>query len=485
MNAKSKISLIALTSLLSLGAVSCGSKKEDGRTTITVWTTFNTDYQAVIDKAVAKFEQTYTDYKIKYVKQETGYSGLKDLVIKGVAAGDYPDVTVVYPDSVADFLQTGKALNIEPYMKNSEYGWTTEDFQDIPEAFIEEGQKYAIPGTFSLPACKSTEALFWNKDKLDGLDLSSYDDEINDGEPIDEDYINSLTWEEYFDHLAPAIIAYNDDHNHVLIEPNGDYVDTWAVMGYDSDDNLFITLAEQYGYAYTSVNPNTGKGSIDFVNPGMKSLMKKFNEGFTKHYFTTKGILGKNTNYLTTTNNALFAIGSTGGVKYQFSSSNPIDVGVAPIPQAEGKDMKMIAQGPSTAFLKVGANEEEIAKHAKGAWLFYKTWMSKDFGTDWAFATGYTPVRKSVAADEKYLAYCDETKFQEKTIDRLTARNATFAVNATDYLYTSPVFSGSAKARDAVGGLATDAIGNKGVYDRLVTDAEIDTYFNNAYANAI
>ena len=64
-----------------------------------------------------------------------------------------------------------------------------------------------------------------------------------------------------------------------------------------------------------------------------------------KHYFTTKGVINTNVNYRSTANAMLFSIGSTGGVKYQFSSDNPLNVGVAMIPQAAGRAKKVISQG--------------------------------------------------------------------------------------------------------------------------------------------
>lgn len=485
MNKSLKTLVLSMATLMAIGGLT-GCKKEDTRTKITVWTTFNTTYQAVIDKAVKNFEKKYPEYRIEYTKQNGSYNDLKDMVVKGVVAANYPDVCVAYPDSVADFINTGKALDIGPQMTNAEYGWTADDMKDVAEAYIKEGQSYMIPGTYSLPICKSTEALYYDR-ALVGLDLSTYDDEVNGGEALTDAYLQNLTWEELFDHLCPAILAYNDaqDDSHKLIKPNGDYVDSWAVVGYDSDDNLFITLAEQYGYGYTSLNQQTGVGSVDFVNAGMKNLMKKFNDAYTKHYFTTKGIIGKNVNYLTTTDNMLFSIGSTGGVSYQFSSTNPKDVGVGNIPQAEGKEKKVINQGPSIAFMEVGATQEEIDKHAKGAWLFYKEWTTTEIGVEWALATGYTPIRASVAATDDYMAYANDAKFDAKTLDKLTARNAKYAASVLNYLFTSPVFIGSSKARSSVAGLLADCVKGKDCAGNVLTNEKLDEYFQNAYTNAV
>lgn len=492
-------SVLGLTTL-----VGCGQEVDTGHK-IVVWTTFNTTYEAVIQKAINNFQSKYPEYKISYSKQNTGYDGLKDMVIKGVSSGDYPDLVVAYPDSVADFIMTGKSLNIEPLMRDEEIGWTDEDFDDIPEAYIEEGSNYVIPGVYSLPCTKSTEAMYYNRDILIDLDLSSIDDEINNGAPLTDEYIQSLTWDELFDKLCPAIMEYNDalPEEQKILKPAADYQETWALVGYDSDDNLFITLAEQYGLPYTSINEATGNGSVDYVvkNDGAFAgvsdeyfnLVKKFTEAYQKKYFTTKGVIGKNVNYVSTTGGMLFSIGSTGGVGYQFSDTTKVDVGVAPIPQASSRvaDRKIISQGPSVAFMKRGATQEIIDTRAKGTWLFYKEWMEKDINIEWAMTTGYAPIRNSVATSPAFLTYADETTQELHTLGRLTARNATYVAQNIDHLFSSPVFTGSSKARQSVSGIFADIFKNSAKLDLTTADGlvafrgVVEKYFQQGYNAAI
>ena len=87
--------------------------------------------------------------------------------------------------------------------------------------------------------------------------LNEYLEGINNGNPINETYLNSLTWEEFFGKLCPAIMDYikTPDGANLLNTKDGDYY----IMSYDSDDNLFITLAEQYGYDYTAIKTDKVK----------------------------------------------------------------------------------------------------------------------------------------------------------------------------------------------------------------------------------
>ena len=462
--------------LLVLGALAMasltGCDQLSNKLEIVVWTTYNDTYQAIINNCIAEFESTHPGIAVKNVKQQGSYDDLKKMCVDGFAVDNYPDIVAAYPDSVADFLNNAKGLDMTPYMNDELIGWTEEDFDDIPESIIAAGQNYSIPGTYSLPCSKSTEAMYYNQDVLIGLNLSSIDATINNGQPLNDAYIQSLTWEELFEKLVPALDAYDTaaDASHKIIDRTA-FTD-WAWVGYDSDDNLFITLAEQYGYGYTSINEKTGKGVIEFDNDGMKDLMKKF-AGYNKnHYFTTKGVINTNVNYRSTADAMLFSIGSTGGVKYQFSSDNPHNVGVAPIPYAEGHARKVISQGPDFAFL----NHKNEAR-AAATWEFYKLFTSTKYNTAWALATGYSPIRFSVQEQKDFLDYSNAEEKDPKTLDRLNALNAGYAGAAAEFFFTSPVFKGSSEARNQVGKIYAACVNASNL------DNDIDSIFSTAVDN--
>ena len=442
---------------------------------ITIWTTYNDTYQAILNACAEELHELYPNITVNNVKQQGSYDDLKNMCINGFAVDNYPDMVAAYPDSVADFINNDKALDMDPYMLDEEIGWTAADFADIPEAYIEAGQQYSIPGTYSLPASKSTEAVYYNQDVLVGLNLSEEDPTINNGKALNDAYLRNLTWEELFEKLIPALDKYDQkqDASHKIIDR--DTFSDWAWVGYDSDDNFFITLAEQYGYGYTAVNQKTGKGEILFNNPEMKELMKKFVGYEKQHYFTTKGVINTNVNYRSTADAMLFSIGSTGGVKYQFSADNPHNVGVGHLPVPEdGATTAVISQGPDFAFLD--HNNEE---RAKAIWLYYKLFTSAKYNIQWATTTGYSPVRYSVMESAEYQAYADYESQPEQTLDRLTALNAVYAASVNDDLFTSPVFKGSSEARNQVGTIFASCVAAGNL------ENEIDGIFQTAYDNTI
>lgn len=466
--------------------------KED--TEITIWSTFNSTYQAVLDNAALSLKKHEPHITVTIVKQGANYSGLKDMIVNGFAANNYPDMAPAYPDSVNDFIDAAKALNVEKYMKNAEYGWSEDDFADVYEAYLEEGSSYSIPGTYSLPLAKSTEAMFYDR-RIISVDLSSIDETINNGKPISEAYLNNLTWEELFGKLCPALLTYNDQlisaGKTPLIDKNVEALNNkYAVVGYDSDDNLFITLAKQYDLGYTSVDPLLGTGSLDFVKKDAdgrfsgvseeyKNLMKMFNDAFTKNYILTQGTYGAYTSKLSNNNACLFSIGSTGGTSNQFSASNPKDIGVANIPHAAGRPLSVINQGPSMAFLNHKDDNRAIA-----SWLFYKEFTQGDFPIVWATTTGYTPIRQSVAESDDYMDYCDISEYDEATSDILMARAAAYSGTVGPYLFSSPVFTGSSTARSEVGGLMQNVLTN-GETGGVISDDNLVKFFKDAYDHTV
>lgn len=437
-------------------------------TEINLWSIIGSNNQPYLNQIIEDFKKVEPNVTVTSTIISGSYSDLKEATIKGFTANNYPDLIQCYPDHVAEYLNYGKAVNLEPYMNDSTYGWSDSDFEDIIEEYLQEGQEYATEGTYSLPFCKSTEEMFYNEDVLIGLDLSSVDSTINNGNPLTATYLNNLTWDELFDKLCPAIVAYDEKlpEESKLIKTD----DVHAVFAYDSDDNLFITLAKQYGYDFTSVDKSTGKASVLFNNDGMKSILRKFNAAAQKGYIVSKGSYGDYTNNLFTKQCTLFSVGSTGGVKYQFSDSNPMNVGVARIPQADTSDPWVINQGPSLAVLDHNDENRKLA-----SWLFYRFLTNESNSLYWSINTGYSVIRYSNFESDEYLEAADWQSKDQKTLDRVMAKSIAGLENVGQ-LFVSPAFKGSSTCRDQAGGLMTKALTTSNNIE------EIDQWFEDAVA---
>lgn len=479
---KNKLMKGLMLTLSAATLVSCGGGNDNGGNTpteggiistpteITVWSIIGDNNIPYLQDVIDGFKEVEPNVTVKHVKVNGSYNDLKGNVIKGFTSNNYPDLVQAYPDHVAEYINYSKAVNFDDYMSNSDYGWTEDDINDIIPEYLQEGKEYLVEGTYSVPFCKSTEQMFYNEELLIGLDLSKFDATINGGKALNHDYLNSLTWDELFNKLCPAIMAHDAaaPEGKKLIKTDGDY---HAVFAYDSDDNLFITLAKQYGIPYTSVNKETGKASIDFNNAEMKKVLKTFNEAAQKGYIISKGSASeKYTNEFFTKQGTLFSVGSTGGVKYQWNKDNPMNVGVARIPQVDANNAYVINQGPSLAMLDHGDNNRKLA-----SWLFYKFLSNETNSLDWSLGTGYSVIRKSSFENETYIEQGDWESKAEKSLERLMAKS-TAAMDKVGTMFVSPAFKGSSTAREQAGALMTWALISK------TFDTEVDKKFNDAEA---
>lgn len=441
-------------------------------TEIEIWATFNDTYGNVIKAFIEQFKTIEPNITVTYTKKSGSYDDLRESILTGFPANNYPDVAVCYPDHVAEYIEYNKVVKMDKYIDDPTYGWSQDDKDDIIPLYMEEVTSYSVPGTWSLPFAKSSEAMFYNATALLDLNLSDIDPTINDGNPLTEEYINNLTWEEMFNKLCPALVAKNDslpDTDKFLLSDQ----EYHGVVGYDSDDNLFITLAEQYGNPYTSLNQKTGVASVDFVNDGNKNLMKQFNNNYKNGYLVTKASCNNAyVNTLFTAKNLLFSIGSTGGTMYQYAD-DLFEVGVAPIPSAQDGEFAVINQGPGMVVFNHADANRELA-----SWLFYDFITSTENTTYWATQTSYLPVRYSAFESEMYYEYSSiEDKEGEEL---LTAKVAQLSTEITNDLFYSPAFKGSATCRTQVGSLMTQCL-----VEENLTEEKLDQLFQTAYDQCI
>ncbi len=239
--------------------------------------------------------------------------------------------------------------------------------------------------------------------------------------------------------------------------------DEFFPMGYDSDSNLFITLCEQKGISYTT-NNNVSKAAdhITFKNDDAKAVVTDLVDKFDKGYFKTKNCLPNNayTSTYFTEKKTVMSIGSTGGSSYQVSTN--FDVRIAPAPTVEANKGNYISQGPSICFFAKGSNAKKAF-----AWKFYKYIIRTLNTTAYATSSGYEPVRTSAYDSDAYKEYLEIGSLQSK-VSKVTA-------TLDGRYFYSPVFFGSAAARDEVGNLFARA---------ALKECSVDRAFEDAYKKA-
>ena len=451
---------LLLNSLVAVGAltiVGCGGGGGDptptGPIDIYVHCQYGKGPRGLLDEFAIEFNASQKDYNVIIDMEISGtYSTVfahEKLLLQDQASDDWGDLVVCYPDHVVDYMMTFKAAaDLTDLINDPQIGLSEKDMNDFTDSARDQFDiDFPKTGKYVLPFSTSTECMFYNPVVL-GLTING----VNGGQPITEDYINSLTWDEFFGNFAPKFEEYNEGLEKKIWNPDG--LADYGLLGVRDENNLFITLCEQYGYSYTSVDPVTADPSIDFNVKGVRDLTKKFAEAKASHYFISEGTVQGGISSWFKTGQTLFYIGSTGGIQYTQTAIEGVDweIECGRLPQASNEiaRQKMISQGGSWCILKHAKNTE---KRVKGAWLFYKFITEERQCLRWAATSGYYPIRKTVTSKPawgKVISETDDEGNPKTGIDLLTARNAKYCATYDNILFTNAVFIGSSACRELV-----------------------------------
>lgn len=467
-----------------LTATSCGTLTTSGedigdniikeKTNVTIYHRWNKYILPTIEYYINGFKKIEPNVNINLVSFET-YDAIYNTVKQNFATNDYPDIVQGYPDHVVSYQKENYSLNLDTLLKD----YPLEDKDDYIESYMDVGSSYLFEGTYSLPFQKSTEVMFYNAEVLHDLNLANIDPTINEGKPLNEKYLTTLTWDELYKKLIPALDIYNNT-TPIIDKTGGDY----GYLFYESDDNLYITLSEQFGIDYVSYKNN--QGSFDFDNYTAKAKMKELNSYAKKGYYTTKGALGKNyygssmmkKNEKTQLPKSLFAISSTAGLFYYGQTG--VEIGCSVLPQAIANKTTSIFQGPSLTFL---ANKRDQTPERKNkqlaSYLFYRFMTNKENSTYWALNSGYEPIRKSTIETPEYKEFISLEGKVNPSEGYATAIGNVRISEIKDY-FTTVAFDGSAAARIQVGGIMTSVTKEKDL-----TDEKLNKWFQDAMSNCI
>ena len=457
---KKTISAFALSVLLLGTMTGCGNKgiapfvmPENGydgsEVTITFYHAMGQELQGKLKQHITKFESLYPNITVN--EQYVGnYDAVRDQLVNEISIGEGSNVAYCYPDHVALYNKSKKVVTLDQFINDTkEYSYTTQDGKtvnytfgltqaqkdDFVEPYFEEGRTFGDGLLYSLPYAKSTEVLYYNETFFTQHDLSV-----------------PTTWDEMWE-VCRQIKEIDPD---------------CYPLGYDSDSNWFITMAEQLGTGYTSAEE--GNHYI-FNNDGNKAWLRDLKGYFDEGLFTTKGLLSTYTSSLFTAAAnpgevcCYMCIGSSAGASYQSPSKDsegnyPFNVEIAPIPQHDLDNPKAIQQGPSVCIF----NDKDPQKVC-ASWLFVKYLSTnQELQADMSKINGYTPILKSVSEIPVYKKWIEEGK-------DIQAKATKVCIEQRDSNFVSPSFVGSSAARDQVGD-ALDAIlsGTKTI-DQALQDA--------------
>lgn len=432
--------------------------------TITFYHNMGQTLEKELDSAIAAFGELYPNITIEKHKLGT-YNDLRDQITTQLGNSMSPNLAYCYPDHVATYNESRMVVTLDNLI-NSEIevkradgtteilGYTKEQIDDFVEVFYEEGKCFGDDLMYLMPLSKSTEIMYYNQDFFDAhSDVISVPDHwIANGE-------NDKTSVEY---VCEKILEISREEGTAVVP-----------LGYDSEDNWFITLAAEMGAGYTEYNENPRKQFL-FDNQQNRDMMAKLREWYQKGYFTTKALNGtgegSNTSGLLTNTTdktsprAYMSVGSSGGASYNIAKTNPFQTGIAPVPQIDPENPKYILQGPDVCIFKKENPQEVLA-----SWLFLKFLTTDmDFQAGFSQVSGYMPIIKSADNDEGFKDFLSHTEGNAN----LQARVVKLSVQLRDKCITSPAFHGSSTAREQVGNLLVKVISEQtSDVPKLIDDA--------------
>ncbi len=435
--------------------------------TIYFWHTSGQTVQSELETRIDEFEKLVLENDGITINIELQYQGSYDDILTKIltsfTTGTQPSLAIAYPDHVAEYLarETNRGdfvVDLSQYINDDEVGFGKEewigdgDVSDFVDVFYQEGSNYAVEGVYSLPLMKSTEVMYYNASIVLPLAME-YNTSLTTTSRA-ATWLASLSWDEFMDFCY--WIYYDSSYDHSLVSD-------FYTCFYDSDSNLFITNCMQNDIPFIGYNDD-GSGSILFNNDEAKEMVTELKQAHDDKILTTKDTTGVYGSSYFTAEKCLFDIGSSGGAGYNYPSGGAFEVGICPVPAFNPDNPVYVTQGLTATVLN--AADDTDGMKALYSYKFLKYLTSTDVNTQLCIngSEGYVAVRES----------CYETAlFQEfSNSGEMIGDVAKVVVEEIDgSYYNTPVFKGSAYARDAVGGIIAQ------VFTGL---SDIDTAFANA-----
>lgn len=454
------ILVLALMLPATLVVISGCSPATDYERTIVFYSSQGDKLQALTDIAIASFEAKFPGWKVEHVPVGD-YDDVKDKIVTDFQGNQQPDLAYCYPDHVAQYIQTGKVVDLNKYMTSTEkivatdkegnatgesytVGYSEEELADFLPGYYQEGfatnytgyaeYGYSEDSLLTLPFVKSTELMYCNLDALKAAGL----------EP-------ATTWDELWEQAAILKERYP----------------TCTPLGYDSESNWFITMCEQNGWGYTSADANN---HYLFNNSDVEGWLTEIQEYYDMGYITTKE--DYNGQYTSTlfvkgveNGGLVYCIGSSGGASYQ--ATNNFKWGVTSIPGSVREDgtvdYSVISQGPSLVMLTGGHDVTNATEKEKMTFMFIKELLDPTFQAGYAMESGYSPSRASVYEIPQYAQHMNGAT--------ITAVAAKVASSLSDRFFVSPAFVGSSTARTQVGNVLLHSMTGRKTPAKALQDA--------------
>lgn len=338
--------------------------------TITFWHQHSQSREAALDKIVEAFNAS-NPYNITVKAEYQGsYGDIFRKMLPLLDTADSPNIVVAYQNQAATYALGNGVVDMNPLVDSAKWGLSAADKADFFPGFYNADVFPSFGGArYGFPPNRSMEVMYYNSDWLKELRANgkiSFDGPPTTPEQFQEAAC-AATKSPYSKATAKGAIGYE-----LSIDASRLASWTFAFGGniFDNATNKFTYDSEGAVKAMTFLQ--------DLFKAGCASIV-------TEAY-------GDQTDF--GAGRTLFTVGSSSGLPYYKSA---VDEGakfswsVAAIPHTT-PDPVMNVYGASVSIPSGHSNEANLA-----AWLFIKYYTGATAQAEWAKASEYFPVRKSVA----------------------------------------------------------------------------------------
>lgn len=331
---------------------------------VVFWDRQTTETAQLLQKITDAFNDSQEGLPVR-IETTGNYGEIYRKVMASIQARQLPAMAVSYESMTAQYAASGAVLPLDAYVSAASGGLSPEELADFFPAVLESNYYSDYDGQLlSFPFSKSVLMLYANHRVLRSAGIET----------------PPRTWDEFLQQCrtirqktgkpAYAISVDCSTISGMIFSMGGELV-VDGVFQYDQPAarqafGLLETLMEEE-LAY-QIQARTFDDEVAFARDDVA--------------FTIR----------TSAGSANMAV-AMGGKNDDWSMN--------PLPQKDPANPATILFGPNITIFKTGEEQERVA------WDFTRHFTSGPVMTEWALATGYLPIRKSVAEDPRMQAYWD------------------------------------------------------------------------------
>jgi len=330
---------------------------------VTFWHNHTGEREELLQQLVQEFNDT-NEYGVTVTASNQGsYGDIFQKMLPLLNTQEAPDLVVAYQNQAATYQLADVLIDMNPLLESERWGFTEEELADFFPGFLAQDVFPTFNGArLGFPPNRSMEVLYYNADWLRELGF--------DGPPETPEEFREMACAAS---EQPFSGATGEGSVGYLLSVDASRVASWT---FAFGGNVFDYESDQYTY-----DSPAAVEAMTFIQELMDDGCA---DTFTEDY-------GDQTAFGVGT--TLFTVGTSSGLPFYESAVDEgaaFEWSVAAIPHTTPEPVQNI-YGASVSIPK-HTPERELA-----TWLFVKYFTSPEVQARWAGASGYFPVRQSVA----------------------------------------------------------------------------------------